>query len=105
MRRRATEDLARQQRIRELVRGQVDMLRRNESVDGGWGYLDFRVGSQRPATSSISFVNATALLALLEAKEIGVEMPAGVVERALAATQRQRKKDNSYLYGEYLHWQ
>ena len=105
MHRRASDDLALQQRMKELIRGQVDMLRRTESVDGGWGYLDFRVGAQRPATSSISFVNATALIALLEAKEIGIEMPTGVVQRAIAATERQRKKDNSYLYGEYLHWQ
>src|SRR5207247_5940693 len=82
-----------------------DLLRRYESVDGGWGYLDDRVGAQRPATSSISFVNATVLVALHEAKQIGIETPKQIVERALAATQRQRKSDNSYLYGEYLKWQ
>jgi hypothetical protein len=105
MHRRAPGDPALQQRIKELIQGQIDRLRRIESVDGGWGYLDFRVGAQRPATSSISFVNATVLIAFHEAKAIGVEIPADLLKRAVDSTERQHKNDHSYLYGEYLKWQ
>jgi hypothetical protein len=105
MHRRAADKPARQEQIQQIILGQIDLLRRYESVDGGWGYLDMRVGAQRPATSSISFVNATVLIALHEAKGLGVPIPEDVVKRALAATQRQRKNDDSYLYGEYLKWQ
>ena len=97
-------DETQQQQIRRLIKQQIDMLRRYESVDGGWGYYDFAIGAQRPATSSISFVNGTVLVAFHEAAALGLDAPKPVVERALAATRRQRKPDFSYLYGEYLKW-
>ena len=61
-----------------------------------------RMSAAKPATDSTSFVNATALVALHDAKSVGVEPPEKVVKRAIAATLRQRKPDFSYLYGEYL---
>src|SRR6056297_3572915 len=48
----------RQQKILELLRSQYDFLTRYESVDGGWGYYDFRAGTKKPATDSTSFVTA-----------------------------------------------
>ena len=91
-----------QKQIVELIQMQFDRLRRYESVDGGWGYYDFRYEAQRPTSSSISFVNGAILIAFHEAREIGVEPPERLVRRAIAATNRQKKKDFSYLYGEYL---
>jgi len=102
MHRRAAGDAARQREIRGLIEAQIKLLGRYESVDGGWGYYDFRVGAQRPTTSSHSFVTATVLVAFHEAKQIGIEIPTNLVRRAVAAVQRQRKTDNTYLYGEYL---
>jgi len=96
------EDPARREKIVNLIRSQYDYLDRYESVDGGWGYYDFRVGSKKPASSSISFVSATILVAFHEARGIGVEPPERLVERAVASIKRQRKPDFSYAYGEYL---
>ena len=90
------------QRIRDLVRSQMDMLERYESVDGGWGYYDFDAGAQKPAASSTSFVNAAVLIAFREAHECGIEPPPRLVERAVAATLRQRNPDFSYFYAEDL---
>lgn len=98
---RSGDDVA-QKRIVELIRGQFDKLQRYESVDGGWGYYDFRYQANQPTSSSISFVNGAALVALAEARDLGVEPPERMVQRAIAALQRQKKKDFSYLYGEYL---
>lgn len=95
-------DPERQARIAELIAVQFDRLTRYESVDGGWGYYDFRTESQRPGSDSISFVNAAILVAFKEAQNAGFEPPADVLERALAATQRQRLPDGCFLYGEYL---
>ncbi|MCB1086367.1 MAG: terpene cyclase/mutase family protein [Verrucomicrobiae bacterium] len=91
-------------RIKTLIDQQVDMLGRYESVDGGWGYYDFRAQTRRPSSSSISFTTATMLVAFheAEARVPGVEVPDGMVDRAIKALNRQRKSDNSYLYGEYL---
>ncbi|MDG1896819.1 MAG: terpene cyclase/mutase family protein [Fuerstiella sp.] len=96
------QDVQRQARFVELIELQFEMLTRYESVDGGWGYYDFRYHANQPTSSSISFVNGAVLVALAEAKAIGVEPPERIVLRAIAALKRQQKKDFSYLYGEYL---
>ncbi|MGA1354682.1 MAG: hypothetical protein ACO32I_07940, partial [Candidatus Limnocylindrus sp.] len=85
--------------IEELIRLQFEMLQRYESVDGGWGYYDFRYQANQPTSSSISFVNGAILVALAEARDIGVEPPERMVRRAVDATTRQQKSDFSYLYG------
>ncbi len=90
--------------LRKLIDGQIDFLARYESVDGGWGYYDFDFHTQKPGASSTSFVNATVLVAFHRAKKAGFSLPAKIVERAVDATERQRKPDHSYLYGEYLKW-
>ena len=102
MHHRDPSDTDRQEKIAELIRLQFDRLTRYESVDGGWGYYDFRYQAQRPTASSISFVNGAVLIAFAEAKSIGLDPPERIVKRAIAATKRQQKKDFSYLYGEYL---
>lgn len=96
------EDLA--ARLRQIVEQQIDLLGRYESIDGGWGYYDFRVGTKRPASSSISFTTATMLVAFHEAETRvpGIDVPDAMVKRAIDAINRQRKPDHSYLYGEYL---
>lgn len=102
MHRRETRNPERKQRIKETIVGQIALLRRYESVDGGWAYYDMRVGTQRPASDSLSFVTATVLVAFHEAELAGVEIPKDLLKRAVDSIQRQRKKDNSYIYGEYL---
>ena len=95
-------DAETQKTIEDLIRLQFEMLGRYESVDGGWGYYDFRYQANQPTSSSISFVNGAILIALAEAKKIGIEPPERMVRRAIAATNRQKKPDFTYLYGEYL---
>ncbi len=102
MHERQPEDIEHRKTVRELIYGQIDRLRRYESVDGGWGYYDFRVQTQRPSSDSISFVTATVLIAFHRAREIGVIIPDDMRQRAFDSIQRQRKSDHSYFYGEYL---
>jgi hypothetical protein len=99
---RKPEDAARKQKLRELIDLQIDLLDRYASVDGGWGYYDFDVGSKQPAASSTSFTNAAILVALKEAQQAGIEPPQKMVDKAVAATKRQRLPDFSYLYGDWL---
>jgi len=102
---RPSDDASRRARLQELIRGQYDLLGRYESAEGGWGYYDFGAGTQRPNSSSQSFVNAAVLVAFHDARGIGVEPPEKLVRRAIAATDLQRLPDFSYLYGSYLKWQ
>jgi hypothetical protein len=99
--RRPKADEATRGRIRECIRGQVELLDRYETVNGGWGYYDFDVGSQKPAGSPNSFTTATVLLALADARDLGIEVPQKLVDRGLATMRRQMKPDRSYLYGEH----
>jgi len=91
-----TED--RDETLRELLSSQVDMLVRFESVDGGWGYYDFRAQARTPSSNPTSFTSATGLIALKRARDIGVEVPDKLLERATKCIQRQRKPDFTYLY-------
>jgi len=102
---RKPDDAARRQQIVDLIHGQFARLVKYESAQGGWGYYDFNVGSQRPASSSTSFVNAVVLIAFDDAKRIGIEPPEKVTRRAIQATEEQMLPDFSYLYGSYLRWQ
>jgi hypothetical protein len=102
--RRRPDDTARKEKIKQLIAQQFDLLNRYESVDGGWGYYDFRYQTKQPSSDSISFVNAAVLVAFHEAKAAGHAPPQKTTDRAVAATQRQHLPDDSYLYGEYLKW-
>lgn len=97
-------DAARKAKIVELIQKQVGFLNRYASVDGGWGYYDFRGGTQRPASESTSFTTATALMALHRAQELGVPVPEKMVKRAMDSLVRQRKNDFSYLYSANWRW-
>lgn len=87
-----------------LIEKQFDRLQSYESVDGGWGYYDFRYQADRPTSSSTSFVNGAVLVALAEAKAIGVIPPERLVQRAIDALNRQQKSDFTYLYSEDLRY-
>ncbi len=88
--------------IDELVKLQLEMLDAYESVDGGWGYYDFRFQGRKPTSSSTSFVNAAALVVMKKASDAGFAVNQRTVDRAVAATIRQQKPDFTYFYGEYL---
>lgn len=98
----STKASEKKKKIEEVMEQQVEMLQRYESVDGGWGYYDFNLQTKQPSGSSISFVNATGLVALKEVQNRGVKVPKRLTDRATAAIRRQRLPDHSFLYGEYL---
>ncbi len=114
---RASGDSEFQAKLQSLLEYQVDRLRRDEFLNGGWGYYDEpftdkygrnskprRARMQRPTGSPISFTTATTLIALKEAAALGVEFPEAAVERAIASIHRQRYPDFAYAYGEYLRY-
>ncbi|MGO9465207.1 MAG: hypothetical protein ACLQIB_28300 [Isosphaeraceae bacterium] len=101
---RLPHDAARRVRIEQAIREQYERLTRYESAEGGWGYLDFGAGTQRPNSYACSFVNATVLVAFHEAKEIGILPPEKLVRRGVEGIIQQRNPDFSYLYGLYLRY-
>jgi len=99
--RRQAGDAASRARIVDCIKGQVELLDRYETVDGGWGYYAFAIGSKKPAGSPNSFTTATVLLALADARDLGIDVPQKLFDRGVAAIRRQMKPDRSYLYGEH----
>ena len=89
--------------IDDLLKHQVGMLEKYESIDGGWGYYDFNAQGRKPTGSSISFVNGTVLVAFREAADVGIPIPQKIVDRAVASIKRQQKPDFTYLYGCLLY--
>ncbi len=115
MHERAAGDAPLQAKLLDLLKYQADRLRRDEFLNGGWGYYDEpfsnkygqnvkprRPRMQRPTGSPISFTTATVLISLKEAEALGVEFPEAAIKRAIASIHRQRYPDFSYAYGEYL---
>lgn len=110
---RASGNAQLQTKLQALLEYQVDRLRRDEFLNGGWGYYDLpfsggarprRPRMQRPTDSPISFTTATVLIAIKEAAALGVEFPEAAADRAIASLHRQRYPDFAYAYGEYLRY-
>lgn len=99
---RHADDEELREKIKRLAEDQIELLGRYECVDGGWCYYDFNAHTKKPSGDSVSFVSATVLVALDEAKQMGVEAPERLIDRATASIRRQRKPDFSYVYDEYL---
>ena len=64
-----TDDATRREKIEATLRQQIELLERYECVDGGWGYYDFDVRTQKPSGSTISFVTGAAVVSLDEAQQ------------------------------------
>ncbi|MDO4584097.1 MAG: hypothetical protein Q4D62_08350 [Planctomycetia bacterium] len=98
----AAELAQRHDSIREQMRKQVELLQRFECLDGGWCYYDFDFQTQKTAGSSLSFMTATVLVGLADARDFGVDVPEVLVRRGIDSILRQRRPDGAYAYGEYL---
>jgi len=84
----------RQAALRHLKR-----LELYETYVGGWNYYDFVYGTERPSMEPVSFATAAGLAALDEARRDGIEVPEGLVRRALSRLKEMRNPDGSFLYG------
>jgi hypothetical protein len=92
------KDEARKTALRAAAADSIDLLRRFEFVDGGWGYYDFDVGAARPGPGATSFTTATVLAALAEAKAQGIEVPKRMTDRGIKTIRLCAKPDGSYVY-------
>jgi hypothetical protein len=97
MYRRHADDPAIREKIKGEIQRQIELLGRYECVDGGWCYYDMKYETQKPSGPTLSFVTATVLVALNDAKGVGVEVPKRLVDRGMESIRRQRKADFTYL--------
>jgi len=87
---------ARRKRARKTIQRLIQALQETEiPVSGGWNYA--RGGRARHAAPS-SFMTASTLLALFEARSQGFAVKKEVVERALKTLERGRAANGAILY-------
>lgn len=89
-------DIARRTLLEKHIREQIGYLEHFETVNGGWFY--YASGLQKPDAPSCSFVNASVLVSLLRAKQLGIPLPERVVNRAQEMTKLMRNPDFTYVY-------
>jgi len=65
---------------------------------GGWPYVVISGHSAESLDPSASFLTAGVLLALLDARAAGLEVPQGPLDRGLAFLQRLRQPDGAFRY-------
>ncbi|MDO4574427.1 MAG: hypothetical protein Q4D98_04355 [Planctomycetia bacterium] len=88
------------EKIRKAAQKQIEMLDKCEYLSGGWGYYNFNMAARKSPDVSNSFVTATVLVGLADAKAMGVEVPERLVKNGLTSLLRQRRPDGTYLYSE-----
>ena len=88
----------RRKQIHDLAAEQVNFLKRFESLGGGWGYYEFDYHTQKPFASTTSFTTASVLIALQEARGIGVDVPQAMIDRAKARIINQQSPNFTYTY-------
>ncbi len=100
MHRRHEGNAERQEAIRAHLEQQIGRLERYEFLSGGWAYYDFGAQTRQPSGPSVNFMTAAGLIALDEARPLEVDIPQGLVDRAIESIRRQRNPDSSYVYSE-----
>lgn len=87
-----------QKELRAAIPDLVDGLRRMQVAEGGWAYYT----SVMLEGSSISFITATVLLGLLEARDQGFEVPEGMIADAGKVLKTMVLPNKNVIYGAYL---
>jgi len=87
----------------DLARLQIHLLSRYQSLGGGWGYYQDRGSyvSSRPNIPGTSFLTATIMVALHEARTAGLDVPDRMILLARRALNHSRSPDGSYEYYSY----
>lgn len=76
----------------------LDRLARGQSINGGWGYLEFtRPRTRRPQWAT-SFMTAAAVVAMEEAKRRGFEVDQPVIDRGVRVINHCRLPNGGYTY-------
>ena len=86
-------------RIKEVAQRQVKELVTFASYLGGWNYYDFYQHTQPAAMGPTSFGTAAGLVALWEAKQVGVEAPEKLIRSSMKRLEECRLPNGVYLYG------
>jgi hypothetical protein len=83
--------------VQKTGRVYADVLRRNQVIEGGWGYYDDPPFTNRPKWAT-SFATACVVPALKQALELGWITDPAIVQRAVRYVDRCRLPNGAYEY-------
>jgi len=89
----------RRERCRQVAVELMKWLAANQSLNGGWGYLEFDAPRTQPPQWATSFMTAAAVVALSDARAAGLAVEATMLRRAVRAVRRCRLPSGAYTYG------
>ena len=84
--------------IAQAVPRYLDNLARFQSINGGWGYLEFDEPRTRRPQWATSFMTAAAVVAMEEAKRRGFDVDQPVLDRAVRVIHHCRLPNGGYTY-------
>ncbi|MAW61020.1 MAG: hypothetical protein CMJ94_09305 [Planctomycetes bacterium] len=92
---------ARMPAIRAACERLIVKLKEYQALDGGWGYLSLDSPvTHPPSFTSMSFTTATCLIGLARARELGLELPQRMIDRAVDSVARCETPMQAFTYGE-----
>lgn len=83
---------------REVAEKLVLCLEKSQALNGGWGYLEFDQPRTERTQWATSFTTAAAVVAIQDARRIGVAAPESLLRPAVRALQSCRLPTGAYLY-------
>lgn len=92
------------EKLRPVMEGLIADMRSKQRENGGWSYYltTDLANAGNPAAQSISFVTALPVIALIEAREAGVEVPREMLDGAIRCLERMYNPNGSYEYMLYV---
>jgi hypothetical protein len=84
--------------IRRAAETHLAELAASQSLSGGWGYLEFSPPRTARPQWATSFTTAAGVIALVEARQQGLEVDEAMLSRAVKAVGRCRLPDGAYTY-------
>ncbi len=96
-------DLVDRERLAPVMKELVEELAAKQKKGGGWSYYLSQdlADANNPANLSTSFVTAAVLIALLEARYGGVDVPDRMIESAADCLEKMANPDGSFEYFLY----
>lgn len=83
--------------LRTVAIGLIEKLKEYQTPSGGWGYYDFEVYA-KPGAWATSFTTAVGLIALISARDAGIEVEPKMIDAATKSVQRCRLPNGAFQY-------
>jgi len=94
-------DEARHARVMEALADQVRLLQAYQTIHGSWGYYTGGAPIRPPVDMGVSFLTATAMISLHQAREMGFELQPRTVVGAMKALRLCRFPNGAFGYNIY----